>query len=66
MCQVADTQVSENRNMSADGNEVERKAVSAAGKGKRKAVYRNDRISPGRSTHLRDAAHAPHLAGIRV
>ena len=42
--------------MSADGNEGIRKAVSAAGKGKRKAVYRNDRISPGRSTHLRDAA----------
>ena len=30
--------------------------MSAAGKGKRKAVYRNSRISPGRSTHLRDAA----------
>ena len=31
--------------------------MSAAGnEGKRKAVYRNDRISPGRSTHLRDAA----------
>ena len=42
--------------MSAAGNEGKRKAVSAAGKGKRKAVYRNDRISPGRSTHLRDAA----------
>ena len=42
--------------MSSDGNEGKRKAVSAAGKGKRKAVYRNDRISPGRSTHLRDAA----------
>ena len=42
--------------MSADGNEGERKAVSAAGKGKRKAVYRNDRRSPGGRTHLRDAA----------
>ena len=41
--------------MSADGNEGKRKAVSAAGKGKRKAVYRNSRISPGRSTHLRVA-----------
>ena len=30
--------------------------MSADGKGKRKAVYRNDRISPGKSTHLRDAS----------
>ena len=30
--------------------------MSAAGKGKRKAVYSNARISPGGRTHLRDAA----------
>ena len=37
-------------------NQLKIEKKGAAGKGKRKAVYSNARISPGRSTHLRDAA----------